>query len=52
VWRNKADEPAFITFQLDADGRIERATMKPVSPLADFSWDYHDLDLRPVAAAQ
>lgn len=52
VWRNKADEPAFVTFQLDADGKIERATMKPVSPLADFSWDYQDLDLRPAAAAK
>lgn len=52
VWRNKADEPAFITFRLDADGRIQGATMKPVSPLADFSWDYQDLDLRPAAAAK
>jgi CubicO group peptidase (beta-lactamase class C family) len=52
IWRDKVIEPAFVTFQLTADGKIERASMKAVSPLADFSWDYHDLDLRPVAAAQ
>jgi hypothetical protein len=26
--------------------------MRAVSPLADFSFDYHDLDLRPAAARQ
>ena len=51
---DKALEPAYVTFNLDADGKIERVTMKPVSPIADFSYDYADLDLRPVgqAAAQ
>jgi CubicO group peptidase (beta-lactamase class C family) len=38
-----AIEPAYVTFGLDADGHVERVTMKPVSPLADFSWDYQDL---------
>lgn len=52
VWRDKVMEPAFVTFQLTADGKIDRISMKPVSPLADFSWDYQDLDLRPVSAAQ
>ena len=33
-------EPAYVTFGLDADGRVARVTMKPVSPLADFSYDY------------
>lgn len=37
-----------MTFNLDAAGKIERITMKPVSPLADFSWDYQDLLLIPV----
>ena len=26
-------------------------TMKPVSPIADFSFDYQDLNFTPVAAA-
>lgn len=44
-------EPAYVTFNLDADGKVDRVTMKPVSPIADFSYDYKDLDLRPVAPA-
>jgi CubicO group peptidase (beta-lactamase class C family) len=40
---DKTIEPAYVTFNLDADGKIERITMKAVSPLADFSWDYQDL---------
>ena len=32
-----------MTFQLDANGRVDRITMRAVSPLADFSFDYHDL---------
>ena len=45
-------EPAFVTFALNADGKVDRVTMKAVSPVADFSWDYHDLDFKPVAAAK
>jgi CubicO group peptidase (beta-lactamase class C family) len=41
-------EPAYVTFSLDAAGRIERVTMKAVSPVADFSYDYHHLLFRPV----
>ncbi|MGZ8310937.1 MAG: serine hydrolase [Allosphingosinicella sp.] len=40
-------EPAYVTFQLDANGRVDRITMRAVSPLADFSFDYHDLLFRP-----
>ena len=29
---DKAIEPAYVTFGLDADGKIERITMKAVSP--------------------
>jgi CubicO group peptidase (beta-lactamase class C family) len=42
-------EPAYLTFGLDADGKVERITLKAVSPLADFSYDYHDLLFTPVA---
>jgi CubicO group peptidase (beta-lactamase class C family) len=45
-----AIEPAYVTFDLDADGKIERVTMKPVSPLADFSYDYQDLHFVPATA--
>ncbi len=48
---DKTIEPAYVTFNLDADGKVERITMKPVSPLADFSYDYQDLLFTPVAAA-
>lgn len=44
-------EPAYVTFSLDADGKVERVTMKPVSPVVDFSWDYQDLLFRPVRPA-
>jgi CubicO group peptidase (beta-lactamase class C family) len=46
-WTDKTIEPAYVTFVLDADGKVERITMKAVSPLADFSYDYHDLSFTP-----
>src|SRR5277367_3079434 len=36
---------AYVTFSLNPDGTIERARMKPVSPLTDFSFDFQDLVL-------
>jgi len=48
-WRDSLIEPAYVTFALQADGRIDRIGMRAVSPLADFSFDYQDLDLRPAA---
>jgi CubicO group peptidase (beta-lactamase class C family) len=46
-WRLRTIEDAFITFSLNADGSIESAKMAAVSPLADFSFDYQDLLLKP-----
>jgi CubicO group peptidase (beta-lactamase class C family) len=40
---------AFVTFTLSAEGSIDRVRMKAVSPLTDFSFDFHHLDLKPVA---
>lgn len=40
-------EPAYVTFSLDADGKVDRVTMKAVSPIADFSYDYRDLLFTP-----
>jgi len=50
-WDDASIEPAYATFQLDAAGKVERITMRAVSPLADFSYDYQDLLFRPVPAA-
>ena len=49
-WDDAAIEPAFVTFALDADGHVQHVTMRAVSPLADFSWDYQDLLLTPTPA--
>jgi hypothetical protein len=49
-FRDRLIEPAFVTFQLDATGAVERIVMRAVSPLADFSFDYQDLNFKPVAA--
>lgn len=45
-------EPAYVSFAFDPDGRVARVAMKALSPLADFSWDYQDLDLAPVTPAK
>ena len=49
-FRDRLIEPAYVTFALNADGAVDRITMRAVSPLADFSFDYHDLNFTPVAA--
>ena len=40
---------AYVSFYLTAEGLIERIAMKAVSPETDFSYDFHDLDLRYVS---
>ncbi|AKC88189.1 beta-lactamase [Pseudoxanthomonas suwonensis] len=47
-WDDASIEPAYVTFALDAEGKVARITMKAVSPLADFSYDYHDLLFEPL----
>ena len=47
-WRDRTIEDAFVTFALDPTGAIEQFKMAAVSPLADFSFDYHDLLFHPV----
>jgi hypothetical protein len=42
-FEDQAIEPAYVTFVLDADGNPTRMTLKAVSPIADFSYDYQDL---------
>lgn len=48
-WDDASIEPAYATFQLDAGGKVERMTMRAISPLADFSYDYQDLLFLPLA---
>ncbi len=52
-WRDRqlrAD--AFVTFDLKSDGSVDRVKMKAVSPATDFSYDFQDLDLKPVAGGK
>jgi CubicO group peptidase (beta-lactamase class C family) len=51
-FEDRTIEPAYVTFSLDAEGSVERVTMKAVSPLADFSYDYHDLLFTPIESDQ
>ena len=47
-WRDRelrAD--AYITFALNPDGTIDQAKMRAVSDTTDFSFDFHDLLLKP-----
>ncbi|SKB63407.1 CubicO group peptidase, beta-lactamase class C family [Parapedobacter luteus] len=41
---------AFVTFMLDHQGKVARITMTAVSARTDVSFDFHDLDIRPVPA--
>jgi hypothetical protein len=38
---------AFVNFQLNTEGEVSQVTMKPVSSMTDFSFDFHDLLLKP-----
>jgi CubicO group peptidase (beta-lactamase class C family) len=38
---------AFVNFVLDVNGEVAEVKMEAVSPLTDFSYDFHDLELRP-----
>ena len=42
------DCDAFAMFQLDENGKAQSIKMKGISPNIDFSFDFHDLDLRRV----
>ncbi len=47
-WNDRDIANAYVTFDLNPDGSIAAIRMKPVSPSADFSWDYRDLHFVPV----
>lgn len=44
-WRDRSlDADAYVNFALNTEGKASRITMKAISPLTDFSYDFHDLD--------
>src|SRR5581483_11506275 len=45
-------EDTYVTFSLKPDGSIDQVKMQPVSPLADFSFDFQDLLFTPEQRAQ
>lgn len=48
-WRDRSlNADAWVTFSLDPDGKVEAVKMEAISPLTDFSFDFHHLDLKPV----
>ena len=48
-WRDRSmDADAFATFALDYEGKVSGITMKAISPLTDFSYDFHDLDFHRI----
>jgi len=48
-WRDRSmDADAFVNFSLDEDGKGSGIKMKAISPLTDFSYDFHDLDFKRV----
>ncbi len=49
-WRDRelrAD--AFVTFALNPDGTVDQVKMKAISATTDFSFDFHNLLLKPAA---
>ena len=52
-WRERwLNADAFVSFALTPDGAIREARMEAISPLTDFSFDFHDLRLAPVQAGK
>ncbi|MCI4569355.1 serine hydrolase [Lysobacter sp. CFH 32150] len=50
-WRERwLNADAFVSFALTPDGAVREARMEAISPLTDFSFDFHDLKLAPVKA--
>ncbi len=48
-WRDRSmDADAFVNFSLDEQGMGSGITMRPISPLTDFSFDFQDLDFHRV----
>lgn len=48
AFEDPAIENAYVSFQVSPEGTVEQATLKAISPVADFSYDYQDLLLKKV----
>ncbi len=45
-WDDRSmDADAFAVFSLDKHGKPQLIKMEAISPLTDFSYDFHDLNL-------
>jgi len=48
-WRDRSmDADAFVIFSLDMEGKGSAISMRPISPLTDFSYDFQDLDFHRI----
>ncbi len=48
-WRDRSlNADAWVTFSLNPDAKVEEVKMAAISPLTDFSFDFHHLLLKPV----
>ena len=48
-WNNRSyDADVFVQFTFDENGKAQSATMKYIAPITDFSFDFHDLNLKKV----
>jgi CubicO group peptidase (beta-lactamase class C family) len=46
-WKDRSmDADAYVNFSLDETGKAAGITMKAISPLTDFSYDFHDLNFK------
>jgi len=46
-WDNRTfNADAFVNFDLDNEGKAQGFSIKAISPLTDFSFDFHDLDFK------
>ncbi|MDP1618056.1 serine hydrolase [Phenylobacterium sp.] len=50
-WEGEGYEPALVTYAFTAEGEVEEIRVKAASPLADFSYDFQDLRIRPAGTA-
>ena len=50
-WMDRSQNAdAYVTFSFNPDGSVDSIKIKAVSPLTDFSYDFHDLVLTPAPA--
>lgn len=48
-WNDRSyDADAYVTFNLGTDGKATGFKMEAISPATDFSFDFHDLDVKRV----